>query len=112
MKKNRRTFFVLLLAALLLLTAPLTVLASGSKHDQTTGQPVTDTSEPAKYVFVFIGDGMGLPQISAAERYLSAIEGQVTGSKKLTISTLPAQRITTTNAADRFITGSAASAAG
>jgi len=110
MKKHQRIVFVLLLAALVLLTAPTTMLASGSKHDQTTGQPVPDLSEPAKYVFVFIGDGMGLPQINAAERYLSAIEGEVTGSKKLTISTLPAQGITTTYAADRFITGSAAAA--
>jgi alkaline phosphatase len=50
---------------------------------------------------------MGLPQINAAERYLAALEGEKTGSKMLAMSQLPAQGITTTYAADRFITGSA-----
>jgi alkaline phosphatase len=59
------------------------------------------TGTPAKYVFLLIGDGMGIPQRTAAEQY--------TG-KKLLMNTLPAQGITTTHAADRFITGSAASA--
>lgn len=57
--------------------------------------------QPAKYVFFFIGDGMGLPQKSAAEAY--------TG-KRLVMDQFPAQGITTTRAADRYITGSAASA--
>lgn len=56
---------------------------------------------PAKYVFLFIGDGMGIPQRTAAEKF--------TG-KRLIMDTFPAQGITTTYAADRFITGSAASA--
>ena len=57
--------------------------------------------KPAKYVFYFIGDGMGLPQKAAAEAY--------TG-KKLVIDSMTAQGITTTKAANRYITGSAASA--
>jgi alkaline phosphatase len=55
----------------------------------------------AKYVFLFIGDGMGIPQRTAAEKF----SGQT-----LMMDTFPAQGITTTYAADRFITGSAASA--
>ncbi len=55
----------------------------------------------AKYVFLFIGDGMGLPQRAATSAY--------TG-KTLAIDAMPAQGITTTFANDRFITGSAASA--
>ncbi|WP_319541988.1 alkaline phosphatase [uncultured Pseudodesulfovibrio sp.] len=55
----------------------------------------------AKYVFLFVGDGMGLPQRAATAAY--------TG-RKLAIDTMPAQGITTTFAANRFITGSAASA--
>lgn len=54
-----------------------------------------------KYVFYFIGDGLGLPQRSAAEAF--------TG-ERLKVDALPAQGITTTFAADRFITGSAAAA--
>ncbi|WP_272699344.1 alkaline phosphatase [Desulfovibrio sp. Fe33] len=58
-------------------------------------------AKDAKYVFFFIGDGMGLPQRAASSAYLG---------KKLAIETMPAQGITTTFANDRFITGSAASA--
>jgi alkaline phosphatase len=59
------------------------------------------SGKPAKYVFLFIGDGMGIPQRTAAEKF--------TG-KRLLMDTFPAQGITTTYAADRFITGSAAAA--
>ena len=31
----------------------------------------------AKYVFYFIGDGMGVNQVNAAETYLGALEGQI-----------------------------------
>jgi len=61
--------------------------------------PLTAWSGQGKYVFVFIGDGMGNPQRSAAQEY--------TG-RTLLMNTFPAQGITTTQAADRFITGSAA----
>ena len=54
-----------------------------------------------KYVFFFIGDGLGIPQRTAARAF--------TG-KKLAIDSLKAQGITSTQAADRFITGSAAAA--
>ena len=55
----------------------------------------------AKYVFLFVGDGMGLPQRAAAVEYLQA---------PLVVDSFPAQGLTTTRAADRFITGSAAAA--
>ncbi|WP_027183031.1 alkaline phosphatase [Desulfovibrio inopinatus] len=58
-------------------------------------------AKDAKYVFLFIGDGMGIPQRSATEAY--------TG-KKMVMDTFPAQGVTTTSANNRFITGSAASA--
>lgn len=54
-----------------------------------------------KYVFLFIGDGMGIPQQASAEAYMNG---------KLVASTFANQGITTTYANDRFITGSAASA--
>ena len=31
----------------------------------------------AKYVFYFIGDGMGVNQVNAAETYLGAIQGRI-----------------------------------
>lgn len=63
--------------------------------------PNTHHGKKAKYVFFMIGDGLGIPQRMATEAY--------TG-EKLLMDTFPAQGITTTQAADRFITGSAASA--
>ncbi len=54
---------------------------------------------PAKYVFLFIGDGMGIPQRAATEAFLG---------KQLVMNSFPSQGMTTTYAADRFITGSAA----
>lgn len=54
-----------------------------------------------KYLFLFIGDGMGFPQKTAASQYIEA---------QLVIDSFPSQGITTTPASDRFITGSAAAA--
>jgi alkaline phosphatase len=64
---------------------------------------------PAKYTFFFIGDGMGMPQRTATEMYMSS---QKEGSKKvaLLMDEFPAQGVTTTYANNRFITGSAAAA--
>ncbi len=59
------------------------------------------TGKPAKYILLFIGDGMGIPQRMATQEY---------AGKKLTMNTFPAQGLTTTYANNRFITGSAASA--
>jgi alkaline phosphatase len=60
-----------------------------------------------KYVFLFIGDGMGMPQRMAAEMFQS---GDPYSPSLLLMDEFPAQGITTTHANDRFITGSAASA--
>ncbi len=63
--------------------------------------PGVTFAKTAKYTFLFIGDGMGIPQRVAASQFMQ---------QKLLMETFPAQGITTTHAADRFITGSAASA--
>jgi len=54
-----------------------------------------------KYIFYFIGDGTALPQRIAAEKFQN---------QKLLMDSLPAAGMTTTYAANRFITGSAAAA--
>jgi Alkaline phosphatase len=65
----------------------------------------------AKYIFFFIGDGMGLVQRNAAEIYLASTrENAPPESVKLTMNSFPAQGMSTTYAADRLITGSAAAA--
>ena len=54
-----------------------------------------------KYVFLFIGDGMGFPQKIAAAQYING---------KMLMDTFPSQGVTMTSASNRFITGSAAAA--
>ncbi|SLM32897.1 Alkaline phosphatase [Desulfamplus magnetovallimortis] len=63
--------------------------------------PVCATAKTPKNIFLFIGDGMGFPQKTAAEQY---------SKSPLMIDTLPYQGVTTTPASNRFITGSAAAA--
>lgn len=78
------------------------MLATGCSQETQKAQAST-VKQPAKvkYVLLFIGDGMGLPQRAATEQFLG---------RKLHVDAMPAQGITTTFANDRFITGSAASA--
>jgi alkaline phosphatase len=66
-------------------------------------------ADHAKYVFMFIGDGMANPQITAAEAYLSSGGGNFS-QQKLSFTGFPGQGMQSTYASDRFITGSAASA--
>ena len=42
----------------------------------------------AKYVFMFIGDGMGPHQVLATEMYLAELEGRI-GRKPLLMTTFP-----------------------
>lgn len=88
-----RMFLFFVTATFLMLLADLS--------DARGGTALYQKEKTAKYVFFFIGDGMGIPQRSAAENFIS---------RRLVMDTFPAQGITTTYAADRFITGSAASA--
>ena len=60
--------------------------------------------KPVKYVFLFIGDGMSIPQRMTAEEY-----SLKTGRGRLFINSMPHQAITSTNSANYFITDSAAS---
>jgi alkaline phosphatase len=82
-----------LLAALLIL--PMAQAAAG------------DSPARPRYVFLFIGDGMGLPQISAAQFYYAAKEGKI-GESRLVMTGMPYQGITTTYSSESPITDSAA----
>lgn len=64
-----------------------------------------ERAKKAKYVFLFIGDGMSLPQRMIARNYLKSL-----GKDDLLINSLPVQSITFTKSADSLITDSAASA--
>ena len=60
--------------------------------------------KPVKYVFLFIGDGMSIPQRMMTEQFL-----KVSNQEGLAINSFKNQAITYTNSANSFITDSAAS---
>lgn len=65
--------------------------------------------QKAKYVFYFIGDGMGLHVINATEHYKAFTEkNKAVTNVPLLFSSFPIMGIATTNAANRYITDSAA----
>lgn len=75
-----------------------------------TGCNLSEKSEeqkPAKYVFLFIGDGMGLAHKSLTEAYLADIEGEI-GIHSLLMDEFPVHGICNTWCENRQITGSAA----
>ncbi len=93
----------LILLLVLVITAGL--FAKGQSESVDSGRDISDAK--AKYVFLFIGDGMAMPQITAAEAYLNAHSGTSPGVEKLSFTQFPAQGLTTTYDAGSFITDSA-----
>jgi len=68
-----------------------------------------DSGAAPKYVFFFIGDGLAMPQRSAAEYFLAAREGKTQpGIVKLAMNQLPVQGMTTTYSLNSIITDSGA----
>ncbi len=61
----------------------------------------------AKYIFYFIGDGMGTNQVLASEMYLAELEGRI-GRKQLLLTQFPYSGQVTTFSASNGITDSAA----
>lgn len=61
----------------------------------------------AKFVFYFIGDGMGIQQINAAQAFLASNQELMMDSS-LSITEFPVVGLSTTYAYNRYITGSAA----
>lgn len=68
---------------------------------------VNDTQTP-KYVFLFIGDGMGISHVKLTEAYLHALTQENPGFETLSFDSLPVTGLSTTHANNRLITGSAA----
>ncbi len=94
----KKTFAFLktaIIFATLLLTLPL------------AGETGLAKNGKAKYVFLFIGDGMAMPQISSAEVYSNALASKDITVKKLGFSQFPVSGLTTTFDAGSFITDSA-----
>ena len=62
----------------------------------------------AKYVFYFIGDGMGVNQVNGTETYLAALEGRI-GIVPLCFTQFPHAALVTTYSGTNGVTDSAAS---
>ena len=65
------------------------------------------SEKKAKYVFYFIGDGMGFSHISLAEGYLATKEGKI-ANNPLCFSQFPVMGMATSYSANRYITCSSA----
>lgn len=66
-----------------------------------------ESAKVPKYIFYFIGDGMGYSHISLAEAYLANVEGDI-GARQLAMTKFPVYGMVNTFSANRQITGSAA----
>lgn len=63
--------------------------------------------QPPKFVFYFIGDGMGLAQISMAEAYLATQKSKIS-NEPLSFTKFPVMGMATTYSANSYITCSSA----
>lgn len=86
------------------------VFAGGAKEQPTQpSSPATTAATPAKakYVFLFIGDGMAVAQAAATEVYANALSQKEPGFLKLGFTQFPAHGLTTTYDSSSIITDSA-----
>lgn len=67
----------------------------------------TTHAQQAKYIFYFIGDGMGVNQVNGTEMYLAEQEGRI-GIKPLLFTTFPVAGFATTFSATNSVTDSSA----
>lgn len=65
-------------------------------------------AQKAKYVFFFIGDGMGVNQVNATEMYLAETKEGRIGTRQLLFGSFPVAGIATSFSASNSITDSAA----
>ena len=69
---------------------------------------VSAFAQQPKYVFYFIGDGMGVNQVNATEFYLASIQGKL-GTESLAFTQFPVATMATHYSANSDVTDSAAS---
>lgn len=101
-----------LLCLLVLLTVTTATFANANKEksgSESKGDLASSQMELPKYVFVFIGDGMALPQVGSAEIYEGAMKGgeYPDAPRALSFTKFPVQGIVTTHDSSSFIPDSA-----
>ncbi|MBC2579050.1 alkaline phosphatase [Clostridium sp. DJ247] len=107
MLKKKKWFLGVL--SLVMTTSLLLSGCGSSVATNSSANPNTFTGKKnPKYVFLFIGDGMGISQINSAEIFLgNQKDPKNPNIQKLAFTQFPAQGMNTTYAADTFITDSA-----
>lgn len=68
---------------------------------------LAEAQSSAKYVFLFIGDGMSLPLVHGTQMYLHALKSNTPGIEALSFTTFPVVGLCSTFDAGRYITDSA-----
>ncbi len=107
MSKNIKVWCLSAVAAMMVFALLFT--ATAGNRQVSAGQDNGYHGKPAKYVFYFIGDGMGMPQINATEIFKGVqSSNDPMYSEKLNFAAFPYLGMQTTQAADTFITDSAA----
>jgi len=82
------------------------LFAKGATDGSAQNNSVANQGQ-AKYVFLFIGDGMAMPQVSSAEVFSTARSSKDINITRLGFSQFPVTGLTTTYDAGTFITDSA-----
>lgn len=72
-----------------------------------TPDALAGKKDPAKYIFLFIGDGMGFSQVAAAESYLS-YKADKLGGEQVTFTTFPVHGSAFSHSANKRVTDSSA----
>lgn len=103
-----------LVAVLSLLVVTVFVGCSDDDSNPVDSNSISDYETP-KYVFFFIGDGVGSPQINLTEAALADPSFKLSKSLDVSLGSMvmqefPVAGMATTHAEDRYITGSAAAA--
>ncbi|MCE5286291.1 MAG: alkaline phosphatase [Pelosinus sp.] len=89
--------------------AVMVATALPQQHSALAGADNAHYGKKAKYVFYFIGDGMGMPQINSTEIFKGTLSGNDPMNRpKLNFTAFPNQGIQSTYSSNTFITESAA----
>ncbi|MCL2197076.1 MAG: alkaline phosphatase [Treponema sp.] len=99
---NKKIIFSLVLLSF----GILLLFAACDKQESISASPLTVNGK-AKYVFLFIGDGMSMAQINAAEVFSTARQSSDIEITRLRFTKFPVAGLTTTHDAGTFITDSA-----
>ena len=101
MKKIRKNVVIGLIFGALLLIAGFAMVNLGGNRNADINR------KPAKYIFLFIGDGMGATHVATAESYLAYLDGK-NGFRQVSFTEFPVLGMAETYSANNNVTCSSA----